>query len=413
MKINLKSTYVKWGITAFAVLCATILFFFLIFWLEGVAATMSRVIEILMPFVYGLVVAYLLCPVYNFCTRNIYQKIHHKMTQQHALSISRMLSTTITMLLAFLAVGGLLSLVIPQIVDSLINLVRTSPESFTNILDWCESQLSSNKEINSTLRILMGDYTAKMTDWSQNVALPWLLEFAAQLSTGVVGVFRFFWDFIIGIIICIYFLNSKELFKAQAKKLVCAFFEVETAVQIIKEAKFINKTFGAFISGKIIDSAIIGVICFVVCTLLEFPYVMLISVIIGVTNIIPFFGPFIGAIPSTIIVLTANPVQAVYFVIFIIILQQIDGNIIGPKILGESTGIPSFWVMFAILVGGGMFGFVGMILGIPIFAILYTYMSRWVDNRLKNKNMPVSTNIYKNLSDYGETGRDWLDAGDE
>ena len=183
---------------------------------------------------------------------------------------------------------------------------------------------------------------------------------------------------------------------------------METAIQIIKEAKFINKTFGGFITGKLIDSAIIGCICFVVLTIFKFPYIMLVSVIIGFTNIIPFFGPFIGAIPSTIIILTASPIYAVYFVIFIIILQQIDGNIIGPKILGGSTGIPSFWVMFAILFGGGLFGFVGMVLGIPVFAVLYAYVSRAVDSKLQKKNMPVNTNLYKDLSNYGETGRDWL-----
>ena len=161
---------------------------------------------------------------------------------------------------------------------------------------------------------------------------------------------------------------------------------------------FINKTFSAFISGKIIDSLIIGTICFIGMHILGLPYVILISVIVGVTNIIPFFGPFIGAIPSTIIMLTVDPIKALYFVIFILILQQLDGNVIGPKILGDSTGLPSFWVMFAIIVGGGMFGFVGMIVGIPAFAVIYTYVTRYVNHRLKSKGLPIETKVYQEVS---------------
>ncbi len=326
-----------------------------------------------------------------------------------ALTFSRVLSTTITMIIAFVVVGGLVSMVLPQMLESLINLVRTAPDSFKDFFAWAETKLSSNKEVNDALKMLMGDYTDKLNDWLQNEVLPWLLTFAAQVSTGLIDLMRFLKDFVIGIIICIYFLNSKEIFKAQSKKLTYAVLKKENARMLIREMNFINKTFSAFISGKLIDSAIIGVICFVAMTILHMPYIMLISVIIGVTNIIPFFGPFIGAIPSTIIILTASPIQAVYFVIFIFILQQVDGNIIGPKILGDSTGLPSFWVMFAILVGGGLFGFAGMILGIPIFAIFYAYFSRMVDSKLKKKNLPVSVDMYKDLSYYDEAGRNWLD----
>lgn len=409
MKINYNSPYLKWGLTAFIVLCSTIVFFFTIFRLTGVIEEIHMVTRILMPFIYGLVIAYLLCPVYNFFTRHLYKRITGFLGKTRALTCSRVLSTTITMIIAFIVVGGLVSMVLPQMLDSLISLVRTAPESFTKLLDWAEIKLSSNRDINAALKMLMGDYTEKLNVWLQNDVLPWLLTFAAQVSTGLIDIMRFFKDFLIGIIICIYFLNSKELFKAQSKKLTFAVLKKGNARMLIKEARFINKTFSGFISGKILDSAIIGVICFVVMTIMHMPYIMLVSVIVGVTNIIPFFGPFIGAIPSTIIILTADPVQGLYFLIFVLILQQVDGNIIGPKILGDSTGLPSFWVMFAILVGGGLFGFVGMIVGIPIFAIIYAYFSRMVDYKLKKKNLPVNTDLYKDLSDYDESGRNWLD----
>lgn len=409
MKINYNSPYLKWGLTAFIVLCSTILFFFALFRMAGVIEGFHIVTQILMPFIYGLVIAYLLCPLYNFFTRNLYKKINGVLGKTRALTFSRALSTTITMIIAFIVVGGLVSMVLPQMLDSLISLVRTAPESFTKLLDWAEVKLSSNRDINAALKIFMGDYTLKINDWLQNDVLPWLLTFAAEVSTGLIDIMRFLKDFIIGIIICIYFLNSKELFKAQSKKLTFAILKKQNARILINEARFINRTFSGFITGKLIDSAIIGVICFVVMTIMHMPYIMLVSVIIGVTNIIPFFGPFIGAIPSTIIILTASPIQGLYFVIFILILQQVDGNIIGPKILGDSTGLPSFWVMFAILIGGGLFGFVGMIVGIPIFAIFYAYISRMVDYKLKKKELPINTDLYKDLRDYDEAGRNWLD----
>lgn len=405
MKINYNSPYIKWGFTAFVVLAFTILFFFTVYRLVGVIEGVQLVARILMPFVYGLIIAYLLCPVYNYFTRHIFKLSSKPLGQVKALTFSRVLSTTITMIIAFIVVGGLVSLVLPQILDSLINFVRTAPDTFSNFVEWAETKLSTNKEINAALGILVGDYTAKINSWLENDVLPWLLTFATQVSLGLIDIVRFFKDFVIGIIICIYFLNSKEIFKAQSRKLTYAIFKRENANVMIRETKFINKTFSAFISGKLIDSAIVGVICFVVMSLFDMPYVMLVSVIIAVTNIIPFFGPFIGAIPSIVIILTVSPIQALYFLIFVLILQQVDGNIIGPKILGDSTGLPSFWVMFAILIGGGLFGFVGMVIGIPIFAVIYVYFSRMVDSKLKKKNLPIDIDLYTDLSDYDESGR--------
>lgn len=409
MKINYDSIYIKWGMTAFCVLCATIIFFFVLLRMGGVFNYVHIITKILMPFIYGLVIAYLLCPVYNFFTRHIFRVISNKFQSKMALTMSRVISTTITLTLAILTVAGLVSLVLPQIVDSLIVLAKTTPDSLTQLINWTESKLSGNKELNDTLNVLLGDYTNEINNWVQYKVLPLLFSYAAEISTGIIDLLRFFKDFLIGIIICVYFLNSKELFKAQSKKLMYAMLRKDTAHTVITEMKFINKTFSGFIIGKIIDSAIIGLICFISLSIVGTPYHMLVSVVVGVTNIIPFFGPFIGAIPSTIIILTASPIDAFYFVIFILILQQIDGNIIGPKILGDSTGLPSFWVMFAILLGGGLFGFTGMVIGIPIFAVIYAYFSRAVDSRLARKNLPVETDIYKDLSNYDESGRNSLD----
>lgn len=398
MKINYSSPHFKWGITAFLVLVGAISFFFLIFKMPEINKELSGVLRVLMPFVYGLVMAYLLCPIYNFFTKHIGKLTQNIVNRERAIATSRILSTTITMFIALVSLGGLFSLVLPQLLDSLINLAKTAPESVTVLINWMNARVSSNNELNSALNILMGDYTQRFNSWLQDEVLPWLITLAANMSNRVLDVLLAIKDFAIGIIICVYFLNSKDEFKAQAKKLAFSMLKKRNAAVLIKEMAFINKTFSAFISGKIIDSVIIGIICFSVMYLLNMPYVMLISVIIGITNIIPFFGPFIGAIPSTIIMLTVDPIMALYFIIFILILQQIDGNIIGPKILGDSTGLPSIWVMFAIIVGGGMFGFIGMIVGIPVFAVIYAYLTRYVNHRLKRKGLPLETCIYKEVS---------------
>ena len=191
------------------------------------------------------------------------------------------------------------------------------------------------------------------------------------------------------------------LFRSQTKKLILSISRDRVAEEIFNFLNFANKTFGGFISGKIIDSIIIGFICFGAMNVMGLPYPVLISTIIGVTNIIPFFGPFIGAIPSVVIIAIASPIQALYFLIMVVVLQQVDGNIIGPAILGNSTGLASFWVMFSIIVGGGLFGFIGMILGVPVFAIIYYYAGRIIKTKLSRKNLPVETWEYTSYRKLG------------
>jgi predicted PurR-regulated permease PerM len=198
------------------------------------------------------------------------------------------------------------------------------------------------------------------------------------------------------------------MFKAQAKKTIMALCSKEHADDIFEFANYSNMQFGGFINGKIIDSAIIGVLCAILMSIIGLPYTVLVSTIVGITNIIPFFGPFIGAIPGTLIILLESPIQAFYFVILILALQQFDGNILGPKILGETSGLASFWVMFAILVGGGLFGFVGMVLGVPTFAVLYYYSGKLLRKKLKRKNMPEETEEYMEFNKYDINRKDVL-----
>lgn len=218
-----------------------------------------------------------------------------------------------------------------------------------------------------------------------------------QVSMSLLAFIKVLWDLVIGFIVSIYILGSKETFTAQGKKILYALLEEKRANGFIEDMRFVNTTFGRYISGKLLDSLMVGIICYMGMKMMDLPYAELISVIVGITNIIPYFGPYIGAIPSTILILMVDPKQALYFVIFILILQQIDGNILEPKILGDSTGLSGFWVIFSITIFGGLFGVLGMILGVPLFAVLYALVGRRFQKMLLRKNMPAETEKYLNL----------------
>ncbi len=230
-----------------------------------------------------------------------------------------------------------------------------------------------------------------------NSIIPKLGDLSIKVKDGAIDFVIALKDFIIGFIVAIYLLISKETFIAQTRKVMYAIFPKNVGKSILRVSARINSTLSGFLSGKLVDSFIIGTICFIVMRIFSWDFAVLISVIIGVTNIIPFFGPFFGAIPSALLLLMAAPKQVIPFVIFIIILQQVDGNIIGPKILGDSTGLSPFWVMFAIFVGGGLFGFAGMLLGVPIFAVVYELFREFVEYLLKKKKLSHRTSDYNDF----------------
>ena len=244
----------------------------------------------------------------------------------------------------------------------------------------------------------MEEYSETVYTWITDL-LPSMNELIKNLSLSVIGVISTLWDLILGLIIAIYMLGSKEKFAGQAKKIVYSILPLKHANAFLHDIRFIDKTFGGFISGKILDSTIIGILCFICLQFIGTPYPLLISVIVGVTNVIPFFGPYLGAIPSALLVLMIEPKQCLYFILFIFILQQVDGNFIGPKILGDSTGITGFWIIFSITVFGGLMGVVGMVIGVPLFAVFYAFIARFVRKRLKKKGMPLDTAPYMDAVD--------------
>ena len=239
-----------------------------------------------------------------------------------------------------------------------------------------------------------GGYVEKLFQTQILPQINTYLSYVASITTGVINAVKLLFNFAIGLVIAIYLLTSKETFIGQAKKIVYTLLPPRYGNVVIHTMRISDQMFGGFISGKILDSAIIGVICYVGLIILRVPYSLLVAVIVGVTNVIPFFGPFIGAVPSVILIALADPIKGLYFLIFVLVLQQVDGNIIGPKILGDSTGLSAFWVVFAILVGGGLFGFMGMLLGVPTFAVIYYLLREAAAYILRKRKLPEETRDY-------------------
>lgn len=406
-KLSMKNQYVKQGLMFFAVGVALILAYYVVNNFSVVAGGLARINDILMPFYIGLVMAYLLCPIYNGTTRIIYRLNKGRFKNPiNDLRLARVIATFISITVLIVAVGGVIMMILPDLWESIFGLVMGLPDTMKSFIQWLRGILESNPEAMTFLEGKLDGLADAVLVWVQEKMVPGAEAVLNNVSVGVIGTVGVIFDLFVALIICVYVLNSKEKFIAQAKKLVLAVFKPEMADEIFELGTISNETFGGFINGKIIDSIIMGILCFAAMSLLGLPLPMLVSVVVGVTNIIPFFGPFIGAIPSGIILLIIEPVAALKFVIMILVLQQIDGNIIGPKILGKTTKLASFWVMFAIIVSGGLFGFVGMILGVPVFAILYTYISRAINRKLETREMETDTLLYEDFSKYNVSKED-------
>ena len=395
-KIRLEEKHYQWGLTAFLVIICCVLVFFAIYRFDIVRNVVSFVIRILSPFIYGLVMAYLLGPIYNFSVRGTYSLVTKSRFEiKHDMAIAKSVGTIISVLLILVVLAGVSWMILPGLVSSIMNVVEILPAGLQKLGVWMDLRLQKLPIAQETIDELIKSLQDWAIKFATDTLLPQSKNLASGVSQGVMGAVNFVMDFLIGIIISVYFLNSKDTFLAQIKKLILATFKEKTAEEIFEVGAYTNRTFGGFISGKIIDSAIIGLICFCVMSIFGWEYTLLISCIVGITNIIPFFGPFIGAIPSALLLLMVNPMHALYFLILIVILQQFDGNILGPKILGDSTGLESFWVLFAVLVGGGLFGFIGMVIGIPVFAVLYYYIGRFINRKLERKGFSSDLNDYR------------------
>ena len=396
---NLKS-YLMIALLVFVVFCCCILVFFLIYRYNGFASGWRKLMKVLQPIIIGLVVAYLLNPVMMFLESHLKtlfsKKIHD---EKKVWKMSRGIGIALSLLLLVLVVYGLLMMVIPQLIQSITGMFTSLPDEVEQLSKWIDTQFKGDKETAAFMNDTLDRAASYFENWVQPDVLPQATTYLASITSGVISMVKLLFNTIIGLIVSVYVLMEKEKFIGQSKKIIYAIFKPERGNIIVRTVRKSNQIFGGFITGKILDSVIIGVICYVVLLIMNMPYTVLVSVIVGVTNVIPFFGPYIGAIPSFIIIALANPLQGLYFLIFIIILQQFDGNILGPKILGNSTGLSSFWVVFAILIGGGMFGVPGMILGVPTFAVIYYIVRNIVNYFLRKRSLPDKTDEYIMLVD--------------
>lgn len=409
MKFKLNNKYVRWGVTAFLVIVAGITFYYFVFHSSNIRSGVKMITDILMPVVVGMAIAYLLTPVLNFIESKLLYPLCNKLRIKQSKkknSIIRGLGILITAFLFVALIYVLLYMLISQIVPSVQNIVSNFDAYTSNFTKWLNQTMNDNPEVQAYLVRTFDKYSNELESWITDI-LPNTGQLIKTVSLSILGVVGVLWDFVIGFIISIYVLASKEKFAAQAKKVSYALFEKDTANTVIRNFRFTNKTFIGFLGGKIVDSIIIGILCFIGTSILKTPYAALVSVIVGVTNIIPFFGPFLGAVPSALLIFVVDPLHplnCLYFVIFIIVLQQVDGNIIGPKILGSSTGLAGFWVIFAITLFGGLFGVFGMIIGVPIFAVIYAGIRSGLNILLSKKEMPTELEKYRDLDYVDEEG---------
>ena len=418
MKRNDRHPYLCTGITAFAVIAASLCLFFTLFHFREVACFLDELGAILRPIFMGAVIAFLLLPIHRTILRFLLSMTSEK-RQKNTKDVAflNLVAIVCSLLLAIFLIYLLLAMVIPQVYQSVVGLVNSIPTYIEVVQGWLQTFFEDNPDIQASVMSIYNSAASSLEQWLNSDILPnlesatttleWLREDIVPHLTGVVagvsgvlvGFLVLVKDLLIALIVSVYLLARKDIFAAQGKKILYSMFPTKCADLIVGEARNAYRIMSGFINGKLLDSLIIGILCFFCCSLLKFPYVALISVVIGVTNIIPFFGPFIGAIPCGLLIFLVNPLQAVYFAIFILVLQQFDGNILGPKILGDSTGLASFWVLFSILLFGGLFGFAGMVLGVPVFAMIYSVISRMVAYGLRSRNLPQETKDYM-----GKTG---------
>jgi len=397
--------YFKIGMNGLLIVCGGIFFYYILFHSDRLSGLISQFFSMLTPIISGLIIAYILNPVMRFLENKVFgpgwnkikrQKNH---TYKKEKKVIRITSAVLTVIFFIAVIYALVISMFPQLLVNIQSVLGRIPVYLLNIDKYYSSVLEQYPQVEKVLK----QYSVDMSQLLYNKILPYFEDVLSRTSSSLLGsiiaIFKSLLNFIIGIIISLYLLIDKEKFCGQSKKVIYALLKRENANNFINNLRYSDKIFGGFISGKIIDSVIIGILCYIGMLIIKLPYPLLISVVVGITNVIPYFGPFIGAIPSAFIILMIDPKKCLFFVIFILILQQFDGNILGPKILGDSTGLNSFWVIFSITVFSGLLGVLGMFVGVPVFAVIYAAFRTLINKRLEIKHMPVETTYYM-YSDY-------------
>lgn len=375
------SRYMKLSLSLFCAIAACIVLYFSLLRMQGISSQISKISGILAPFIYGAVMAYLLRPCCNVVEKELTAILPGK--QKHFAAPAAVL---ISLIVGFLVVYAVIIMIVPQLVTSVVTIWNATPGRISQLIAWAETKFADNEQLVE----MVGDRTEELynevSKWVQQKIVPQATLIFSGVGMSVVRVFKFLYNLLVGIIVAVYLLGGRHKFAKQGTLLIRSTLPSSWADILLDEIELTDRMFNGFINGKIVDSSIIGLLCYIGCALLRFPNPVLLAAIIGVTNVIPFFGPFIGAVPATLLILIEDPMKALWFIIFVLILQQLDGNVIGPKILGDRTGIAGFWVMFAIILFGGLWGLVGMVIAVPLFAVFYNLVKRFIYRGLKKKD---------------------------
>lgn len=381
--------YLAMGLTAFIVIACSIILYFFIDRYHGASDSIKSVLHILQPILIGSIIAYLLNPLVNKIQLWLTKIAQKKGPKWKILEkMSRGLGVTAAMLILLLFFFIFFRLLGPQLYETIEGLVNTLPRQTRETSVWIQETLSKNETIAKYVNKGLTEGSDFFEKWLKTDLLPQSKEIIGSVTSGIIVFAKGLVNFVIGLIVCIYVLMEKDHFVGIAKKMTYGIFPTKAGNVIVKTARKSHTIFVGFIVGKVIDSIIIGILCYIVLVIFHIPYALLVSFVVGVTNVVPVFGPYVGAIPSFLLILLADPMKSLYFLIIILVIQQLDGNIIGPKILGESTGLSSFWVIFAILLGGGLFGFIGMLFGVPTFAVIYYIVDEILKYLLKRRELP-------------------------
>ena len=387
--------YIYGMLAGFGAISLSVLFFFALYRIQTLGEVVDKIVRILMPFVYGGVIAYLLCPMCN-----MFSEYFHRTLPQKFKKLAEPFAMTLSLLTGALIVYALIIMIAPQLYNSIVSIWEMLPGKVEDLFNWAQTTYGESAFMQGILNYLMTSVDTlyeKVDSWATGKLVPYITSIVSGVGLGVWRVLTFLKDFLIGIIAALYLLANRKTFARQGRLIIRSVMKPRWAELVLEEIRFVDKMFGGFIEGKLVDSAIIGVLCYIGCLIFKFPNALLVSAIVGVTNVIPFFGPFLGAIPALLLILIESPIKALWFGVFVLGLQQLDGNIIGPKILGDATGVSSFWVLFSILLFGGMWGLVGMIVAVPLFAVLYDIIRRLVFRGLRQKGCDAVLEEYQTI----------------
>ena len=393
MKDPYKRRYLYLMLSIFGAISLSILVFFLLYRFQGVGDVFHQLKDILAPFIYGGIVAYLLRPMCNFYEDMLCRYLPGKMKKT-----GKPLSIALSLATGIFAVYMVIIMIAPELYHSIISLWNTLPEKVNAFLEWAGITFGENAYISEMLHLFDSSASTLYKDletWVSDTIAPYISSIVSGVGYSVTKILRFLYDLLIGLIVACYLLASRKQFARQSVLIVRSVLKPRWADLFLSEVAFIDRMFGGFIDGKILDSAIIGLLCYVGCAVFRFPNALLVSAIVGITNVIPFFGPFIGGIPATLLIMIEDPIKGLWFGLFVLALQQLDGNVIGPAILGDRTGLSSFWVLFAIILCGGLWGIAGMVICVPMFAVIYDTVKKLVRRGLHTKGQTELWDHYK------------------